>query len=160
MGSRSPDGKRHFWGGNGRTTIKYKHTLRSSVQKQLNQSRCRLGCGLTWAQSIMCYMGSPDPHLKGQFWWIVVPVVIYKHFLPSTVQKRLNRSICHLGCRLEWAEGYTNSIIFTRWRQCAIMGGHIAVTCRNTEPSVYGGDAPYVKLLWPLVIFGHAQSHR
>jgi len=26
----------------------------------------------------------------------------------------------------------------------------------NIEPSVYGGDAPYVKLLWPLVIFGHA----
>jgi len=25
-------------------------------------------------------------------------------------------------------------------------------------PSVYGGDAPYVKLLWPLVIFGHAHS--
>jgi len=22
-------------------------------------------------------------------------------------------------------------------------------------PSVYGGDAPYVKLLWPLVVFGH-----
>ena len=25
-----------------------------------------------------------------------------------------------------------------------------------TEPSVYGGDAPYIKLLWPHVIFGHA----
>jgi len=29
------------------------------------------------------------------------------------------------------------------------------------EPSVYGSDAPYVKLLWPLVIFGRPlrQSH-
>jgi len=26
----------------------------------------------------------------------------------------------------------------------------------NIEPSVYDGDAPYGKLLWPLVIFGHA----
>jgi len=26
----------------------------------------------------------------------------------------------------------------------------------NIEPSVYGNDAPYVKLLWPVVIFGHA----
>jgi len=25
----------------------------------------------------------------------------------------------------------------------------------NIEPSVYGSDAPYVKLLRPLVIFGH-----
>jgi len=29
----------------------------------------------------------------------------------------------------------------------------------NIEPSVYGGDAPDGKLLWPLVIFGHAHSH-
>jgi len=29
----------------------------------------------------------------------------------------------------------------------------------NIEPSVYGGDAPYGKLLWPLVIVGHAYLH-
>jgi len=29
----------------------------------------------------------------------------------------------------------------------------------NIEPSVYGGDAPYGKLLWPLVIFGRAHLH-
>jgi len=28
--------------------------LRSSGQKRLNRSRCRLGCGLGWAQGIMC----------------------------------------------------------------------------------------------------------
>jgi len=28
----------------------------------------------------------------------------------------------------------------------------------NIEPSFYGDDAPYVKLLRPLVIFGHAHS--
>jgi len=26
----------------------------------------------------------------------------------------------------------------------------------NTEPSAYSGDAPYGKLLWPFVIYGHA----
>jgi len=39
------------------------------------------------------------------------------------------------------------------------MGGHIAALPRPgeyNEFSVYVGDAPYVKLLWPLVIFGQA----
>ena len=45
--------------------------------------------------------GVEIPHLKGQFWWIV-PIVNHRHFLPLAVQKRLNRSICCLGCGLEW----------------------------------------------------------
>ena len=28
----------------------------------------------------------------------------------------------------EWVEGCTNSIVFARWRQHALMGGHVAVT--------------------------------
>jgi len=37
------------------------------------------------------------------------------------------------------------------------MGGHVAITCRITfEPFVYGSNAPDVKLLSPLGIFGHA----
>jgi len=48
---------------------------------------------------------------------------------------------------LSGAEGCTSSIAFARWRQCALVEGH-------------GGDAPYGKLLWPLVIiFGHAELH-
>jgi len=31
-------------------------TLMWAVQKWLNRSRCRLGCGLGWAQGSMCYM--------------------------------------------------------------------------------------------------------
>ena len=50
--------------------------------------------------------------------------------LRSFVQKRLNRSICRLGCGLDWAKGCTSSIVFARWRQCALMGGHIAATWR------------------------------
>ena len=48
---------------------------------------------------------------------------------------------------------------FSRICQVAPMCPHGRTCCRhlsnNTEPSVYGGDAPYVKLLWPPV-FGHA----
>jgi len=58
------------WGGailreNRQTIVKYRDTTRSSVQRRLNQSRCRLGCGLVWAESIMCYMGGPDPPWEG-----------------------------------------------------------------------------------------------
>jgi len=48
------------------------------------------------------------------------------------VQKRLNLSIRRFDCRLEWAEGCTCSIVFARWRQCALVDGHVAVTCRIT----------------------------
>ena len=48
------------------------------------------------------------------------------------MQKRINLSICRFDCGLEWAEGCTSSIIFARWRQCALMEGHVAVTCRIT----------------------------
>jgi len=49
---------------------------------------------------------------------------------------------------------------FNRIRQVARMCPHGRTHYRHlentTEPSVYGGDVPYVKLLGPLVIFGHA----
>jgi len=51
--------------GNRQTIVKYRDTPRSSVQRRLNWSRCRLGCGLVWAESIMCYMGDPDPPWEG-----------------------------------------------------------------------------------------------
>ena len=49
---------------------------------------------------------------------------------------------------------------FNRVRQVAPMCPYGRTRCRhlsnNIEPSVLGGDAPYGKLLRPLVIFGHA----
>jgi len=52
---------------------------------------------------------------------------------------------------------------FNRIRQVAPMCPYGRTCCRhlsnNIEPSVYGGDAPYGKLLRPLVIFGHAHLH-
>jgi len=84
---------------------------------------------ITWVQI---------PHWKGQFWWIWAPIVTYRHFLPWAVQKRLNLSICRFGCGLEWAAWCTSSIVFASWRQCALMGGHIAATyrIRLNHPSV------------------------
>ena len=61
------------------------------------------------------------------------------------MQKWLHQSICHLGCGL--VDGWFNVIRqLTRYR-------HLS---NNIEPSVYGGNTPYVKLLSPLVICGHA----
>jgi len=49
---------------------------------------------------------------------------------------------------------------FNSIRQVAPMCPYGRTRCRdlsnNIEPSVYGNNAPYVKLLWPLIIFGHA----
>jgi len=42
------------------------------------------------------------------------------------------QTICSFDCGLEWAEGCTSSIVFARWRQCALVEGHVAVTCRIT----------------------------
>ena len=53
---------------------------------------------------------------------------------------------------------------FNRIRQVAPMCPHGRTRCRhlsnNVEPSIYGGNATYVKLLSPLVIFGHAHLDR
>jgi len=54
--STSLMGRGNFEGGKGRPIGQYRDTVRSSVQKRPNRSRCRLGCGLRWAQWIMCYM--------------------------------------------------------------------------------------------------------
>jgi len=66
----------------------------------------------------------------------------------------MSEFIFHLEARLQ------PNIGFTLWRVMAPMCPHGRTHCRhlaNTiESPVYGGDAPDVKLLWPLVIFGHA----
>jgi len=48
-----------------------------------------------------------------------------------------------------WAEGRTSSIAFASWRQCALMGGHIAQAgnlATTNRPSA-AAMRPYVKLL-------------
>ena len=70
------------------------------------------------------------PNGKGQYCGKGAPVVKYRNFLPWAAQKRLNRSICHLGCGLGWAEGNTNSIVFARWHHWALTGQHNGPTWR------------------------------
>jgi len=53
-GGPGPHIARGNFEGKGHPIVKYRNTLRSSVQKWLNRSRCCLGCGLGWAQGIMC----------------------------------------------------------------------------------------------------------
>ena len=64
--------------------------------------------------------------------------------------KTLNWSRYLFGCGLDWAEVCTSSIVFTRWHQCALMEGHVAVTCRITLDRLSTATMPYVKLFWPL----------
>jgi len=45
-------------------------TLPWAVQKWLNWSRCRLGCGLGWAQASMCYMRCTLAQ-PGEYRWTV-----------------------------------------------------------------------------------------
>jgi len=54
-GVQIPVERRNFQGENGLPIVKYRDTLQSSVQKWLNRSIRRLGCGLRWAK------GSTNP---------------------------------------------------------------------------------------------------
>jgi len=78
---------------------------------------------------------------------------VYRDFVPRAVQKRLNRSTCHFGCELRWAEGNTSSIVFVRLRQFALVGGHsdIGATPRiRLNHLSAAAMRPYLKLLWQL----------
>ena len=84
------------------------------------------------------FQRSKSPIGKGSFEWGKGQTVVkyITHTSPRSVhpflhvQKRMNRSRCRLGCGLEWTEGCTSSIVFSMWRQCALMGRHVAATWR------------------------------
>ena len=129
----------------------------SVVQKRLNRSRCRLGCGLGWAEwstrSIIFARWRQCAQSSG--------ATVLDDTLPWAVEKRLNRSICRLGCGFGCAEGSASSIVFAKWRQCAQVGGHINATwrIRLKRPSA-AAMRSYVKLRWPLVIIMVALCNR
>ena len=52
-GGPDPPREGTIWRGKDRRIVKYRDTLRSSVPKRLNRSRCRLGCGLGWAVGVV-----------------------------------------------------------------------------------------------------------
>jgi len=132
----------------GKQANQYRDTLRSSVKTRLNRSRCRLGCGLAWAQSIMCYMAHPDlPWERGI---LVDRHALYKVQALSTVSCGKTAEPIHLPFRL-WTRVGRGMQKFNRICQVAPMCPHGRTRCRhllsNIEPSVYGGDAPCDKLL-------------
>jgi len=67
--------------------------------------------------------------------------------LQTVAQKRLNRSICCLGCGLGWAEGSTSSTVFAKWRQCALTGGTFAVVRLRRRCGLMSNYFDH--LLWP-----------
>jgi len=80
-----------------------------------------------------CYMEGPDPPWERAI--LVDHTRAYcKVYALSVVSCAKTAEPIHLPFWLwiERAEGCTNSIVFARWRQCALVRGHIAVTCRIT----------------------------
>jgi len=105
-----------------------------------------------WArigQGITNSIGVQIPHGKGNFFGERgAHCKVYGVSAVSCAKKLLNRSICHLGCGLWWAEESTSSIVFARWRQCALVRGHIGDIwrIRLNHPSA-AAMRPYVKLV-------------
>ena len=132
----------------GETGKPYRDTLRSSVQTPLNRSRCRFGCGLAWAQSIMCYMEGPDP--PGERALLVDRGAHCKVSALCAVSCAKTAEPIHLPFRL-WTPVSRRMHKFNRIRQVAPMCSHDRTRCwhlsNNIKPSVYGDDAPYGKLL-------------
>jgi len=90
-----------------------------------------------------CIRWGPDPPWEGAMRGKMAPIVKYSDFLPWAVQK-LSQSICHLGCGLRWAEGSTTSIVFARWRQCALIGGTLVQPGEYDSTSICSGDAAFL----------------
>jgi len=89
MGGQDPPmGRGNFEGGRRQPILKYRDTLRWAVQKQLNQSRCYLSCGLGWAQGIILDEG-PDLCGKVQYWGGEGrPIVMYRDALLWAVKSK------------------------------------------------------------------------
>ena len=71
MGVEIPHEKGRFWG-KGSPVVKYRDFLPRAVQKWLNRSICRLGCGLGWAEGstssvILANVAPVCPHRRA-YW--------------------------------------------------------------------------------------------
>jgi len=127
--------------GKGRPTVKYRDTLRWIVQKWLNRSRCRLDCGLGWAQGIMYYMG-PDPTCEA--------TIIRGKDIPEHARRH-----CRELCKNGWTDRFAVRVVdlgaskeaqvqsyspgcvnVTHWRNLA----------NTIQPSVCGGDAAFCQI--------------
>jgi len=88
-------------------------------------------------------------------WWMWIVAAYWRTHTSTSalncakVAEPIGLPFSSLGCGLGWVEGSTSWIVFARWRQCALMGGHIAAIwrVRLNRPSA-AEMQPYVKLLW------------
>jgi len=101
-----------------------------ALQKRLNRSRFRLDCGLGLAQIPCIRWRSRSPVQMGNFEGKGWPIVNYWDSVSWGVQKLLNRSRCHLGCRLGWVQKAC-----IRWRCTLALTGeydwtvHVRLRC-------------------------------
>jgi len=103
MGFRIPHGKGQFWG-KGLPIVKYRDFLPWAVQKCVNRWICHLCCGLRWAEGSMGSIVFARLRLCAQFQsYSIDGANVPKDTVQWTMQKRLNRSICRLGCGLIFA---------------------------------------------------------
>jgi len=101
--------------------------------------------------------GGPDPPMGRVILGKGARIVKYRDFLSWAVQKTAEPIDLPfwLWTQVGWrAERSTSSVVFARWHQCALIGWHIGATwrIRLNRPSA-AAMRPYVKLLWPLVLF-------
>jgi len=83
--------------------VKYRDALWWAVQNWLNGSRCLSGCGLGLGQGNVLDSGPYCPMQRSNFGG-KGHVQACRTTLPWAVQKWPNRSRCHLGCGLVWAQ--------------------------------------------------------
>jgi len=76
-------------------------------------------CGTLLYRSI-----AADLTWGGAIWGQRLPIVKYGDFLPWARSSAETAEPIDLPFGLWWLEGSTSSIVFARWRQCAICGGH------------------------------------
>jgi len=98
-------------------------------------------------------MGSRSFHRNGQFWGERGAHCKVSGLSAVSCAKTAELIDLPFWCGFGWAEGSISSIVFARWRQFALMRGHIGVTwrIRLNRPSA-AAMRRYVKLLWVLVM--------
>jgi len=122
-GSRSPHGKRQFWGGKWHPIVKYRDTLWSSIERCLNLSRCRLGWGLGKSRE-PCIRWGPDTPSERQFLGKEEPIVSIGTF-------------CRKLCKNGQTNGFAVWIVDSGGSKEAQVqsyspGGAIVPTCEGT----------------------------
>jgi len=129
-----PHGKGQFWAGKGRPIAKYRGILRSSVQKRLNRSKCRLGYGIGWAKEA-CIRWARSPMQRGNYYWKG-----HTRTCPTT--------LCHELCKNSWGlwiwVGRRKHKVKRVWQvapMCPNERAHCSHLTNTIEPPVCGGDA-------------------